>query len=70
MELLIWICGVIVGVASTVIITRMRRIGTLYVVDSHLETEPQLVCNLDRPIRTFMKKRFVMFALDHVSTRE
>ena len=70
MEVLIWICGVVVGVAVTTIITRMRRIGTLYIVDSHLETEPQLICNLDRPIKTFMKKRFVMFALDRVSTRE
>jgi hypothetical protein len=48
----------------------MRRIGTLYIVDSHLETEPQLLCDLDHPIQKFTKKRYVVMKVDHISTRD
>ena len=70
MELLIWICGVIVGAVLTAVVFSKMRVGTLYIVESHLESEPQLLCNLDRPIETFMKKRRVMMTVDHINTRE
>lgn len=70
MELLIWICGVIVGVILAILVIAMRRIGTLYIVKSHLEDEPQLLCELHLPIQKVAKKRFVVMAVDHISTRE
>lgn len=70
MELLFLVCGVVIGIAVTRIVSKMRRIGTLYIVDSHLETEPQLLCDLDHPIQKFTKKRYVVMKVDHISTRD
>lgn len=70
MELLFLVCGVVIGIAVTRIVSKMRRIGTLYIVDSHLETEPQLLCELHSPIEKITKKRYVVMSIDRISTRE
>lgn len=70
MEFVIWICGVIFGSIVTSILYLRMRIGTLHIVESHLETEPQLLCELNRPVKALMKKRLIWMAVDHASTRD
>jgi hypothetical protein len=70
MEILMLVCGVILGSLLTIIVISRMSVGTLYIVKSHLEDDPQLLCELYRPIQTVAKKRFVCMTVDCITTRD
>lgn len=59
MELLYLVCGVIIGVVATIIITRMRRAGTLIVWVSNTDDPPYLSIDLDQTVAQIAKKKYV-----------
>lgn len=70
MEILALVAGVILGIFVSVIATLRLRGGELYVVQTHLEDMPQTCLDLDYPVDTLMKKRFVLLKVEHISTRK
>lgn len=70
MEVLILVCGVLLGVFVSALWSLRLRAGVLYVVQTHLEDTPQTLLELDYPIDTLMKKKRVLLKVDHISTRK
>lgn len=70
MEVLIFIAGAIIGSLLTFLAIRRWYIGVLHIVQTHLEIDPQLLLDLDKPVDSFMKKRYVLMRVDHISTRK
>ena len=70
MEVLILVCGVLLGVFVSALWSLRLRVGVLYVVQTHLEDTPQTLLELDYPIDTLMKKKRVLLKVDHISTRK
>lgn len=59
MELLYLVCGLIVGVVSTLIVTRMRRAGTLVVWVPDTDDPPYMSIDLDQSIAQIAKQKYV-----------
>ena len=59
MELLYLVCGLIVGVVSTLIVTRMRRAGTLVVWVPDTDDPPYMSIDLDQSIPQIAKQKYV-----------
>ena len=70
MEVLILVCGVLLGIFMSALLSLRLRAGVLYVVQTHLEDTPQTLLELDYPIETLMKKNRVLLKVDHISTRK
>ena len=70
MEVLILVCGVLIGVFVTALFNLRLRAGVLYVVRTHLEDTPQTLLELDYPIDTLTKKKYVLLKVDYISTRK
>ena len=70
MEVLILVCGVLLGIFVSALRSLRLRAGVLYVVQTHLEDTPQTLLELDYPIETLMKKKRVLLKVDHISTRK
>ena len=70
MEVLIFIAGTIIGSLLTILVIRRWYIGVLHIVQTHLEDAPQLLLDLDKPVDSFMKKRYALMRVDHISTRK
>ena len=70
MEVLILVCGVLLGIFMSTLWSLRLRAGVLYVVQTHLEDTPQTLLELDYPIETLMKKNRVLLKVDHISTRK
>lgn len=70
MEVLILVCGVLLGMFISALSSLRLRAGVLYVVQTHLEDTPQTLLELDYPIDALMKKKRVMFKVDCISTRK
>ena len=67
MEVLYLIVGLIIGVALTIILARVRRIGTLVVYIPHkydLDDAPYLTLELDQTVSQESKKRYVTTKVD------
>lgn len=59
MELLFLACGVLVGVVATLIVTRMRRVGSLVVWVPDTDDPPYLSIDLDQSIPQIAKQKYV-----------
>ena len=59
MELLFWVCGVIVGVVVTIIVTRMRRVGTLVIWVPDTDDSPYMSIDLDQSIPQIAKHKYI-----------
>ena len=70
MEVLILVCGVLIGVCVASLVSLRLRAGVLYVVQTHLEDTPQTLLELDYPIDILMKKKRVLFKVDYINTRK
>jgi hypothetical protein len=70
MEVLILVCGVLLGMFVSTLWSLRLRAGVLYVVQTHLEDTPQTLLELDYPIEILMKKNRVLLKVDHISTRK
>ena len=70
MEVLIFVCGMLIGIFVTSLVNLRLRAGVLYVVRTHLEDTPQTLLELDYPIDTLMKKKRVLFKVDYINTRK
>ena len=70
MEVLILVCGVLIGIFVTVLANLRLRAGVLYVVQTHLEDTPQTLLELDYPIDILMKKKHVLLKVDCIATRK
>lgn len=70
MEVLILVCGVLLGVFVSAIWSLRLRAGVLYVVQTHLEDAPQTLLELDYPIDILMKKKRVLLRVDCINTRK
>ena len=70
MEVLILVCGVLIGIFLSALWSLRLRAGVLDVVQTHLEDTPQTLLELDYPIETLMKKNRVLLKVDHISTRK
>lgn len=70
MEVLILVCGVLIGMFIGAIFNLRLRAGVLYVVQTHLEDTPQTLLELDYPIDILMKKKNVLLKVDCISTRK
>ena len=70
MEVLILVCGVLLGVFVSAIWSLRLRAGVLYVVQTHLEDTPQTLLELDYPIDILMKKKRVLLKVDCINTRK
>lgn len=64
MDVLFYICGVIMGVVITVIVTRMTRAGTLVVYVPSLEEAPYLTLELDQSVGEITKKKYTTVKVD------
>lgn len=70
MEVLILVCGVLLGIFASVIWSLRLRAGVLYVVQTNLEDTPQTLLELDYPIGVLMKKKRVLLKVDYINTRK
>lgn len=70
MAILIFVCGVLLGMFVSTLWSLRLRAGVLYVVKTHLEDTPQTLLELDYPIETLMKKNRVLLKVDCISTRK
>lgn len=59
MEVLYLVCGVIIGVIATIIVTRMRRAGTLVVWVPDTDDPPYMSIDLDQSIPQIAKQKYV-----------
>lgn len=64
MDLVFYICGVIVGVVLTLIVTRVTRAGTLVVWLPSLEESPYLTLELDQSVGQISKKKYTTVKVD------
>lgn len=64
MELIFLTCGLIVGVAATIIVIRMRRAGTLAVYIPDIEDTPYMSLELEHSVGQVTKKKYVTFKVD------
>ena len=63
MEVLIFIAGAIIGSLLAILVIRRWYIGVLHIVQTHLESAPQPLLDLDKPFDSFMKKnKYVLYA--------
>lgn len=70
MDIIALVAGVVLGVLTSLVAALRLRGGELYVVQTHLEDMPQTCLDLDYPVDTLMKKRFVLLKVEHISTRK
>lgn len=70
MEVLLVLCGVLLGMFVSSLWSLRLRAGVLYVVQTHLEDTPQTLLELDYPIDILMKKKRVLLKVDCISTRK
>lgn len=64
MELLFLVCGVIIGVVLTIVVTRLRRAGTLVVYIPDVEETPYMSLELEHSVGHVSKKKYVTFKVD------
>lgn len=70
MEIAIFVAGVLAGVFCALLGMLRLRAGILYVVRTYLDDTPNTLLELDYPITTLMKKRYVLLKVDNISTRK
>ena len=72
MEILYLICGIIIGAVTTVILSRLRRAGSLVINMPDTDDPPYLSADLDQPVGSISKKKYVVFKIDirQLSTHE
>lgn len=72
MELLFLVCGVVVGVIVTIVVSRMRRAGSLVINVPDTDDPPYLSADLDLPVAFISKKKYVTFKVDihHLRTHQ
>lgn len=70
MEIAIFVAGVLAGVFCVLLGMLRLRAGILYVVRTYLDDTPNTLLELDYPITTLMKKRYVLLKVDNISTRK
>lgn len=70
MEVLIFIAGVLIGFLTMFLAIRSLHIGVLHIVQTHLEIDPQLLLDLDKPIDSFIKNKYVLMKIDRICTRK
>lgn len=64
MDVLFLVCGVIIGVVATVIVSRMRRAGTLVIWVSTADEPPYMSIDLDHHPTQIAKKKYVTVKVD------
>lgn len=70
MEVLILVCGVLLGMfISSLIVLRLRS-GILFIVQTELELDPQPLLDSDYPMSELMKRKYVLFKVDSIRTRK
>ncbi|MBR5862205.1 MAG: hypothetical protein IKZ08_02650 [Bacteroidales bacterium] len=70
MEVIMLVVGVLIGFVLTIWIMAKKLVGTLHVVQTNLEVDPQLLLDLDYPVHDIMGKSYVLMKVDHISTRK
>lgn len=59
MELIFFVCGIVVGVFVTTIVSRMRRAGTLVIWAAGSDEPPYMSIDLDQNIPQIAKRKYV-----------
>ena len=70
MEVIIGIVGVLIGFFTAIISIRSWRVGTLHVVKTKHEVNPQLLLELECPIPNVVSKRYAIVRVVSTSTRD
>ena len=61
LEVLLFLLGFMVGIASFLVYLIVRSVGTLRVDQSDPTEQPYLFLELDRPVETVTNKKYVLF---------
>lgn len=64
MDVLFYICGVIMGVAITLILAKLTRAGTLVVYVPNTDDSPYLTLELDQSVGQISKKKYTTVKID------
>lgn len=70
MGVLILVCGVLIGMFISLIMLLRLRSGILFIVQTELEPNPQPLLDSDYPMAELMKRKYVLFKVDSISTRK
>ena len=61
LEVLLFLLGFMVGIASFLVYLIVRSVGTLRVDQSDPTEQPYLFLELDKPVETVTNKKYVLF---------
>lgn len=64
MDVLFYICGVIMGVAITLILAKLTRAGTLVVYVPNTDDSPYLTLELGQSVGQISKKKYTTVKID------
>lgn len=64
MDVLFYICGVIMGIAITLILIKLTRAGTLVVYVPNSDDAPYLTLELDQSVGQISKKKYTTVKID------
>lgn len=69
MEVLILVCGVLIGMFISALALLRLRSGILFIVQTELEPEPQPLLDSDYPMAELMKRKYVLFKVDSITRK-
>ncbi len=70
MELAILVGGIVIGFFLSRLIMRRRLVGTLCLVQTHLNADPQPLLELDKPFDAFKDKKRIILRVEKIDTRK
>lgn len=70
MEVITLVCGILIGMFVSALIVLRLRSGILFIVQTELEPNPQPLLDSDYPMAELMKRKYVLFKVDSISTRK